>query len=52
MSKEHFFDVIRARRSPKRARWFPSKNQVVFNVASTATKPQIKAAVEGCSASR
>ncbi len=47
MSKEHFFDVIRGPAITEKGTLVSEKNQVVFNVASTATKPQIKAAVEG-----
>ena len=34
------------RRSPKKPRMLSANNQVIFNVARDATKPQIKAAVE------
>ena len=47
MSKEHFFDVIRGPAITEKSTLVSDKNQVVFNVAATATKPQIKAAVEG-----
>jgi large subunit ribosomal protein L23 len=47
MSKEHFFDVIRGPAITEKGTLVADKNQVVFNVAATATKPQIKAAVEG-----
>ena len=47
MSKEHFFDVIRGPAITEKGTLVSDKNQVVFNVASNATKPQIKAAVEG-----
>lgn len=47
MSKEHFFDVIRGPAITEKGTLVSEKNQVVFNVAATATKPQIKAAVEG-----
>jgi large subunit ribosomal protein L23 len=47
MSKEHFFDVIRGPAITEKGTLISEKNQVLFNVAATATKPQIKAAVEG-----
>ena len=47
MSKEHFFDVIRGPAITEKGTLVSDKNQVVFNVAAGATKPQIKAAVEG-----
>jgi large subunit ribosomal protein L23 len=47
MSKEHFFDVIRGPAITEKGTMVSDKNQVVFNVNSNATKPQIKAAVEG-----
>jgi large subunit ribosomal protein L23 len=47
MSKEHFFDVIRGPAITEKGTLVSDKNQVVFNVAIGATKPQIKAAVEG-----
>lgn len=47
MSKEHYFDIIRGPAITEKGTLVSEKNQVVFNVASTATKPQIKAAVEG-----
>jgi large subunit ribosomal protein L23 len=47
MSKEHFLDVIRGPAITEKGTLVADKNQVVFNVAATATKPQIKAAVEG-----
>ena len=42
----------RRRSSPRRRPIASEHNQVVFQVAKTATKPQIKAAVEACSTSR
>jgi large subunit ribosomal protein L23 len=47
MSKEHFFDVIRGPAITEKGTLVSEMNQVVFNVAADATKPQIKAAVEG-----
>ncbi len=47
MSKEHYFNVIRGPAITEKGTLVSDKNQVVFNVASSATKPQIKAAVEG-----
>ncbi len=46
MSKEHFFDVIRGPAITEKGTLVSEKNQVVFNVARKATKPEIKAAVE------
>ena len=47
MSKEHFFNVIRGPAITEKGTMVSDRNQVVFNVTSSATKPQIKAAVEG-----
>ncbi len=47
MSKEHFYDIIRGPAITEKGTLVSENNQVVFNVASDATKPQIKAAVEG-----
>ena len=46
MSKEHLYDVIRGPAITEKGTGFRN-NQVVFNVVFSATKPQIKAAVEG-----
>jgi large subunit ribosomal protein L23 len=47
MSKEHFYDVIKSPAITEKGTMVSEHNQVVFNVARAATKPQIKAAVEG-----
>jgi large subunit ribosomal protein L23 len=47
MSKEHFYDIIRGPAITEKATQVSEQNQVVFNVTRTATKPQIKAAIEG-----
>ena len=47
MSKERFYNIIRGPAITEKATLVSEKNQVVFNVAPRATKPQIKAAVEG-----
>jgi large subunit ribosomal protein L23 len=47
MSKEHFYAIIKSPAITEKGTLISAANQVVFNVASTATKPQIKAAVEG-----
>jgi large subunit ribosomal protein L23 len=40
------YDVIRSPAITEKATMVSANNQVVFNVASNATKPEIKAAVE------
>jgi large subunit ribosomal protein L23 len=47
MSKEHFYDVIRGPVISEKGTLVSGNNQVVFNVSRTATKPEIKKAVEG-----
>jgi large subunit ribosomal protein L23 len=47
MSKEHFYDVIKSPAITEKGTLVSEQNQVVFNVARTATKPEIKKAVEG-----
>ena len=47
MSKEYFYDVIRGPAITEKGTQVSEQNQVVFNVTRTATKPQIKAAIEG-----
>lgn len=47
MSKEHFYDIIRSPAVTEKGTLVSEHNQVVFNVARTATKPEIKKAVEG-----
>ncbi|WP_175282619.1 50S ribosomal protein L23 [Gluconobacter morbifer] len=46
MSQEALYDVVRAPLITEKATLLSERNQVVFKVAPTATKPQIKAAVE------
>ena len=46
MSKEHFYDVIKSPAITEKATLVSESNQVVFNVAKSATKPEIKAAIE------
>lgn len=47
MSKEHWYDIIKSPAITEKATLASEHNQVVFNVARTATKPEIKKAVEG-----
>lgn len=47
MSKEQFYDVIKSPVISEKGTLVSEANQVVFNVAATATKPEIKKAVEG-----
>ena len=46
MKKASAYDVIRSPVITEKATAASEVNQVIFNVAKTATKPQIKAAVE------
>jgi len=46
MSREAMFDVIRAPHITEKSTALSERNQVVFKVALTATKPEIKVAVE------
>lgn len=46
MSDLRHYDVIRAPVITEKATYASEQNKVVFKVADTATKPQIKAAVE------
>ena len=46
MRKPTAYDVIRSPVITEKATMASEAGQVIFNVASTATKPQIKAAVE------
>ncbi|MDG6093921.1 50S ribosomal protein L23 [Acetobacter sp. AN02] len=46
MSREAMFDIIRAPHITEKSTSLSERNQVVFKVALTATKPQIKVAVE------
>ncbi len=47
MSKEHYYDIIKSPAITEKGTLVSEHNQVVFNVASRATKPEIKKAVEG-----
>ena len=47
MSKEHYYDVIKSPAITEKGTLVSEQNQVVFNVALRATKPEIKKAVEG-----
>jgi len=47
MSREAMYDIVRAPVITEKATALSEKNQVVFRVSIDATKPQIKAAVEG-----
>lgn len=47
MSKEKFYNTIVSPVITEKSTMASEHNKVVFNVAKTATKPQIKAAIEG-----
>jgi large subunit ribosomal protein L23 len=47
MSKEHFYSIIKSPAITEKGTMVSANNAIVFNVAKTATKPQIKAAIEG-----
>jgi large subunit ribosomal protein L23 len=47
MSRESMYDVLRAPVITEKATMLGEHNQYVFRVAPVATKPEIKAAVEG-----
>ncbi len=47
MSKEKFYNTIVSPVITEKATMASDNNQVVFNVAITASKPEIKAAIEG-----
>ncbi len=47
MSKESYYNIIKSPAITEKGTLISASNQVVFNVASNATKPEIKAAVEG-----
>jgi large subunit ribosomal protein L23 len=47
VSKEHYYDVIKSPAITEKGTLVSERNQVVFNVAHDATKPEIKKAVEG-----
>ena len=46
LSREALYDIVRAPLITEKATALSEKNQVVFKVAITATKPEIKVAVE------
>ncbi|WP_173577805.1 50S ribosomal protein L23 [Acetobacter fallax] len=46
MSREAMFDIVRAPLITEKATALSEKNQMVFKVAISATKPEIKVAVE------
>lgn len=46
MSKSQYYDIIRSPVITEKSTMASESNQVVFNVASSADKPMIKAAVE------
>ena len=47
MSKEHYYSIIKSPAITEKGTLVSATNTHVFNVASRATKPQIKAAIEG-----
>jgi large subunit ribosomal protein L23 len=47
MSKEHYYSIIKSPAITEKGTLIGATNTHVFNVAPRATKPQIKAAVEG-----
>jgi large subunit ribosomal protein L23 len=47
MSKEHYYDIIKSPAVTEKGTMVSETNTVVFNVAASATKPEIKKAVEG-----
>ncbi len=47
MSRERMFEVIRSPVITEKATMMTERNQVAFRVSIDATKPEIKAAVEG-----
>lgn len=47
MSKEHYYSIIKSPSITEKGTLIGATNTHVFNVASRATKPQIKAAIEG-----
>jgi len=47
ISREAMYEIIRAPLITEKATLLSEKNQVVFRVAIDASKPQIKAAIEG-----
>ena len=47
MSKEKFYNIIISPAITEKGTMVSEMNQIVFNVAPNATKPEIKAAIEG-----
>jgi large subunit ribosomal protein L23 len=47
MSRERMFEIVRSPVITEKATMMTERNQVAFRVAMDATKPEIKAAVEG-----
>ncbi len=47
MSKEHHYSIIKSPAITEKGTMIAATNTHVFNVATRATKPQIKAAIEG-----
>ncbi len=47
MTKEHYYDIIKSPAITEKGTLASEHNQIVFNVARDATKPDIKKAVEG-----
>jgi large subunit ribosomal protein L23 len=47
MSKEKYYNIILSPSVTEKGTMVSVNNQIVFNVAKTATKPEIKAAIEG-----
>jgi large subunit ribosomal protein L23 len=47
MSKEHHYSIIKSPAITEKGTLVAATNTHVFNVAARATKPQIKAAIEG-----
>jgi large subunit ribosomal protein L23 len=47
ISQERMYEVVRAPHITEKGTLLSEKNQFVFKVAADATKPEIKAAVEG-----
>jgi large subunit ribosomal protein L23 len=47
MSKERYYQIIKSPAITEKGTMISASNQLVFNVATDATKPEIKAAIEG-----
>jgi large subunit ribosomal protein L23 len=47
VTKEHYYDIIKSPAITEKGTLVSEHNQIVFNVARTATKPEIKKAIEG-----